>query len=281
MAVTAAIGAFVAAWRAFRAQSGRPTELFAGAAGFLVAAPALVNSRLAAELVDTLSTVAREAAHDVLHKVRMTRLAAKETDKESDIALGFAHGLAGELWALANAGYTDEAAREWQALDARSERDARYVLWPAHAGAPIADDRRATLCHGVTGHALTCEALAASGHRTARERWKSAANTAFRLSSPAIGLCCGVAGQALVLYRYARTHKDALYARRARRRLQQAIAIARPVLRVSPPRLWRGPLGVALVALRMLARETHLPALEPRAMSLAYVRFMSVSALTD
>jgi hypothetical protein len=179
--VASSVRAFAHAWRDVRKLKPVPTELFAGAAGFLAAAPALMTPTLPRVLVDLLSTVGREAAHYVLRKVRMAR--------DTDTQLGFAHGLAGELWALAHEGHSDEVAAPWQQLDAAAERNERYVLWPAHRDASIASDRAATLCNGVTGQALLCEALAAGGHTTARRRWLTASNTVFKLSSESLGLC--------------------------------------------------------------------------------------------
>lgn len=131
--MASSVHAFADAWRGLRRLKPVPTELFAGAAGFLASSHALMTPTLPRALVDRLSTVAQEAAHDVLHKVQM--------EKETDTQLGFAHGLAGELWALARHGHIHDVATPWQQLDAVAERDERYVLWPTHRDAPIANDR--------------------------------------------------------------------------------------------------------------------------------------------
>ena len=75
-------------------------------------------------------------------------------------------------------------------------------------------------------------------------------------------LCCGLAGHAVALQRYADLSGDARFARRAYARLTRAAETIDGAPDDQWLGLWQGALGVALVGLSRLKGEKTFPCLE-------------------
>ena len=237
----------------------RPTEYLGGAAGLVA-----LTRELAARLP---SAAAYVASRHVLARARARALAIVSARYAEPIApaqgdpLGFAHGIAGELWALVvERGAADPTVRaRLDELAALGEADEEgLVYWPASPGA-LTIELLGTWCNGIAGHALLwCEVARQTRAEEALARARKCAETVGVLRNGTASICCGHAGQALALERYADLVGDAKTRRRAYSRLTSAARMVEA--QASHPEsvfvgLWQGALGVALVAMGRLAGE--------------------------
>jgi hypothetical protein len=243
----------------------RPTELFGGAAGIACAVRTLEGRLPAASEYD--------AARGVLKRVgeKATRLVlaryAGALDPGPDEALGFAHGIAGELWSLVTlvgAGHPVVRARLGELGAVRELDEDDLVYWLPRRGSEETD-MLGTLCNGMPGHTLLwCEVARQTRDPAAIELATRCAESTDVLVTRMPTLCCGLAGQALALTRYAELSGDSGAAERAQARLLEAIERAWPA-ELPLLSLWQGLLGIALVCLETLHGKPTLPGLEPLA----------------
>jgi hypothetical protein len=178
--------------------------------------------------------------------------------------LGAAHGVGGELWSLVVA-----LGAEHPILRARlddlaglGQRDEDGLLYWLPDNGELDFPMLSSWCNGVAGHTLLwCECA----RQTGRDEWmelarRSAESTSF-LGSTNAGICCGLAGHALVLQRYADVSGDARYAKRAHARLRKAAQIWERAAGL-PFGFWQGALGVALVCMKRERRERDFPCVD-------------------
>jgi lantibiotic modifying enzyme len=245
----------------------RASGLLAGEAGVAVAAR-LLRARLPAEVRYEPARARLEALRARLVRSVRDVQGTATLAQQPDTMLGMGHGVAGELFVLAAEGARDATllgdaafqARVRELGELRLADASEHVFWLAQQ----TDENLAMVeswCNGTTGHLVLWTALARAGsdYAAARAR-ETAASTAFLLSRSS-GICCGLAGQALALQRYAEVAGDARYKRLSYARLRRAMQLAE----LDPGRafgFWQGALGVALVALGRLRRETAFPCVE-------------------
>jgi serine/threonine-protein kinase len=257
-----------AAARLDETAQARPVELFAGAAGIACAV-----RRLEARLPDGRE---HDGARGVLKGVRERTLKRVleghrvELDPGANDFLGLAHGVAGELWALvALLGADHELVRpRLSELAALRELDEEgLVYWLPRKGS--ADTSLlGSFCNGMTGHTLLwCAVAKQTGGDAALDLARRCAESTAILVTPGPSLCCGLAGQAVALHKYAELSGDRRFARRANARLRRAIRLVADGARLPFLGLWKGTLGVALVAMARLHDEGAIPCLEPIAPS--------------
>jgi hypothetical protein len=241
----------------------QPTELFAGAAGIAIAMRCL-EARVCVEDGFDAPRGAIKRVRDSALEFALARYRVP-IDAQRDEFLGFAHGFAGELWALATfLGADHEVIRPRLAelFAVRETDEEELVYWLPR---PRSDSTSflGTLCNGMPGHSLLWSEVARQTQSDAdRERAALCAQSAEILLTPVPTLCCGLAGQAIALQRYADLSGEKRFARIAEARLIRATRIAE---RDGTPflSLWTGALGIALVALGWLHGEHTLPCLEP------------------
>lgn len=242
----------------------RPTELYGGSAG-LVCATLGLEQRLGGSM--------SQSARAVLRRIRGRTTGALEeayaagSDRAAPDLLGMAHGFAGELWALVTVlGPAHGVVRARLAeLEALHETDRNgLVFWRTRR---IASDTSmlGSFCNGMAGQSLLWSELARrTGSKRSLKLASQAAESAAVLVSKNPTLCCGLAGQSVVLQRYADVSGDARFTRRAHACISRATrAVDGMTSRKPSLGLWQGALGVALVAMSRLARERAFPCIEP------------------
>ncbi len=238
------------------------TELFAGAAGL---------ARLAASLHARLPvTPDFDAARGVLAGARgravdlvLDRYRAA-SPVAPDALLGFAHGVAGELWSLVTivGAEHDVVRRRLAELAALRERDEEGLVYWLPAGGGEATMLGA-LCNGMPGHTvLWCEVFAQTRSDAAASLARECAESTDVLRTWIPTLCCGLAGQAVALQRYASVSGDHRFAVRAYARLRRAIRAVDAGEAIPFLGLWQGALGVAWAAMACLREKPARP-LEP------------------
>ncbi|MGO8992006.1 MAG: lanthionine synthetase LanC family protein [Polyangiaceae bacterium] len=241
----------------------RPTELLGGAAG-VACAMRDVESRLPAG-------GEHDEARAVIARVRERETARVMAKYARPIALGpldplgFAHGVAGELWALVTlVGASDETVsarlRELQSTKQLDEEG--LVYWPTSTGNET-PNFLGTWCNGMAGHTLLwCEVARQLGTDASMAFAGQCAESSTILLDVTAGVCCGLAGHAIALARYGAIASDARFKPRAYGRLTSAIRNAQRGRVTGFLSLWQGTLGVALVAMRRMAGENGFPCIE-------------------
>jgi eukaryotic-like serine/threonine-protein kinase len=242
------------------------TELFGGAAG-IVSATSCLEARLP-------PAAGYDASRRVLGRLREAAMGLLLEKYEYPVAcrademLGFAHGIAGEAWALVDAfgAEHDLVRRRLSELEGLRECDEEgLVYWPPNK-ATVNVAMLGMLCHGMPGHTLLwCEVARQTADDKMLELARSSAETTAVLLTAVPTLCCGLAGQAVALQRYADLSGDRSFARRADARLRRALHLAQDAKDLPLLAIWSGMLGIALVALGSLLGERALPCLEPPA----------------
>ncbi len=232
-------------------------ELFSGAAGFACAAGDLFTRRttMPAESLDAIGQVRRESlAHVVEH------LSGPLSTRQG-VSTGFAHGLSAELFVCLDcasaADVVEARLREFAEL---AVHQPPLTMWRARVGEPGFSPLPGSWCNGLAGNLLLfCRAAEILRSDYYRALAAQIAHTTFAVRSADASLCCGSSGQALALARYARLSGDRRFRRRARARLDQALAQSR---RLPLEKLWQGQAGVALTALRFMAGGGRFPVVE-------------------
>jgi hypothetical protein len=179
--------------------------------------------------------------------------------------LGFAHGAAGDLWALmAVRGVADDVVRgRLQELARLREVDADGLVYWRASRSSEDHSLLGTWCTGMAGHSLLwTEVVRRSRTNASAQLARSSAETCSVLLGLNPTLCCGLAGQAVALQRFADVSGESQFARRAYARLARAIQMTESPPGPSLLSLWTGTLGLALVALLRLHGEAHFPCIE-------------------
>jgi len=245
-----------------------PTEIVCGSAGVVCA------------ILDLEVRLPRhanfDAARGVLRRARgrmtATLAAAYGTplDPGPGDFLGMAHGVVGEIWALAlslGVNHPTVRARSNELAALGEEDQDGFVYWlPSRDGD---HSLLGTWCHGMVGHTLFwCEVSRQAGGEDRSRLAARAAKTAEVLAGGGPTLCCGLAGSSLALQRYADTSGDERAGRRAYDQLARAVRLVEADETADEGvflGLWKGTLGVALVAMYRLHGERTFPCIEPLA----------------
>jgi len=242
----------------------RPAEILGGASGILCAARAL-DARLAPGPTHRAVAAALSRA-----RARLTAPLREALRRAPPLGpndpLGFAHGLAGELWTLASTRDEEPGPLDPGLADllAAAETDDEGLIYWGTRRSEISPELLGAWCVGLAGHTLL---WCAAALRTRREAHlglaRRAAESTWVVRTTNPSLCCGLAGQAIALQRYASLVDDPLFRRRARDRLAHAAQILEASGDTSRLLgLWQGSLGVALVAMARRRGEHALPCLE-------------------
>ena len=244
----------------------RPTELFGGAAGIASATQCLEARLPPAAEYDAARTILKALRERMIDRVLRRYRAA--LDPGANDMLGFAHGIAGELWALAALLGADHAIVRPRLSDltALSERDDEgLVYWLPRWGQSPDVPMLGTLCNGMAGHTLLwCEVARRTRDAAAIELAGLCARSVTVLVTASPTLCCGLTGQAVALHRYAERSGDRRFTRRADARLGRAIRIVEQAGDETPfLGVWQGVLGIALIAMGRLHGEQAIPCVEP------------------
>jgi eukaryotic-like serine/threonine-protein kinase len=177
--------------------------------------------------------------------------------------LGIAHGWAGLLYAslqisrVASVEPAAGLALRLEELADLAEPEGSGLAWPRSAGEGDGAPGWPGWCHGTAGYVhLWLEAAAAlrePGFLTLAERAGEHSWAHRREVTP--NLCCGLTGQAFALLRLHRSiGEDQRWLRRARRLGEKAAAEA-PLAHLVPNSLYKGNVGIALLALEQAEPE--------------------------
>jgi serine/threonine-protein kinase len=186
-----------------------PIDATNGPASHLLAAALLrpICEALDKALLEELRSFAASAATFVEDRITVP--------SDGKCLLGFAHGRAGNIYALLRWAAADgaaPAARTQAHLDylaARGMRDGNRISWPIELGNPMSATWSGW-CHGTAGHVLLWLAAAKV---FARDEYVEIAKAAGHHVVAASGesgttLCCGTAGEALSLFALGRFTGD-------------------------------------------------------------------------
>lgn len=216
-------------------------ELLYGVGGALVAAVLLDLDDVAREAIDRLwSTWTFDS------KLRAC-IWTQELEGKSMRALGMAHGLAGNAYALFRAGGHQTPAHQRELLDRVVEalnntalRERSLINWPPSADAPT-KDLRVQWCHGAPG--IVCALAGAPAHRELDKLLLAAGELTWAAGplTKSAGLCHGTAGNGFAFLKLHRRTRGTKWLERARRFAMHAIQ-----QRKGERGLFEGDLGVAL-----------------------------------
>ena len=177
--------------------------------------------------------------------------------------LGFAHGVAGNAYALLRAAalqsrehQTELVQRVVETLERTAVRDGNLVNWPPEPGSP-GTQIRVQWCHGAPG--VVCALAGAPAHRQLDALLLSAGELVWEAGPlrASAGLCHGTVGNGWAFLKLNRRTRDRKWLERARRFAMHAIE-----QRTGEPGLWSGDLGVALYLQACIDVDDRLPLLD-------------------
>ena len=237
---------------------GEPwNELLYGAGGALVAARLLGADDVARAAIGHLWST---WSFDSKLRACIWTEAVDGTPKQF---LGFAHGLAGNAYALLRAAslqsrehQTELVKRVVETLERTAVRDGNLVNWPPTLDSPEAQIR-VQWCHGSPG--VVCALAGAPAHR-ALDALLLAAGELVWAAGPlrgSAGLCHGTAGNGWAFLKLNRRTRDRKWLERARRFAMHAIE-----QRTGERGLWSGDLGVALYLQACIDVDDRWPLLD-------------------
>jgi hypothetical protein len=232
-------------------------ELLYGAGGALVAARLLGEDDVAREAIRRLwSTWAFDS------KLRAC-IWTEEFDDKSRQFLGFAHGVAGNVYALLRAAslqsrehQTELIQRVVETLERTALREGDLVNWLPTLDSP-ADSIRVQWCHGAPG--VVCALAGAPAHRDLDALLLAAGELVWEAGPlrNGAGLCHGTAGNGWAFLKLNRRTRDRKWLERARRFAMHAIEQRR-----GERSLWEGDLGVALYLRACIDVDDRWPLLD-------------------
>ena len=232
-------------------------ELLYGAGGALVAARLLGDDDVARDAVERLwSTWTFDS------NIRAC-IWTEEFDGKREQFLGFAHGVAGNAYALLRAAplqsrehQTELIQRTLETLERTALHDGKLVNWLPTPDSP-ADSIRVQWCHGAPG--IVCALAGAPAHRRLEALLLAAGELVWE-AGPLRGsacLCHGTAGNGWAFLKLNRRTRDRKWLERARRFAMHAIE-----QRSGERGLWSGDLGVALYVRACIDAEDRWPLLD-------------------
>jgi hypothetical protein len=232
-------------------------ELLYGAGGALVAARLLGEDDVAREAIRRLwSTWTFDS------KLRACIWTEEFDDKRKQF-LGFAHGVAGNVYALLRAAalqsrehQTELIQRVIETLARTALREGDLVNWLPTLDSP-ADSIRVQWCHGAPG--VVCALAGAPAHRDLDALLLAAGELAWQAGPlrNGAGLCHGTAGNGWAFLKLNRRTRDRKWLERARRFAMHAIE-----QRTGERSLWEGDLGVALYLRACIDADDRWPLLD-------------------
>ena len=234
-------------------------ELMYGAAGALVAARLLDDDDTArASIARLWSTWSFDS------ELRACVWTQVHEDQRSRY-LGFAHGLAGNAYALLRAAalqsrdhQTELMQRLVETLERTALRDGKLVNWPPVPGDPP-NKLRVQWCHGAPG--IVCALAGAPAHRELDALLLAAGELTWEAGplQKGSGLCHGTAGNGWAFLKLHRRTRDRKWLDRARRFAMHAIE-----QRSGGRGLYEGDLGVALYLRACVEVDERWPLLDFR-----------------
>ena len=232
-------------------------ELLYGAGGALVVARLLGDDDVARAAIQRLwSTWSFDS------KLR-TCIWTQEFDDHKDQSLGFAHGLAGNAYALLRAAglqgrehQTELMQRVVEALERTALRDGDLVNWPPTPDSPPSK-LRVQWCHGAPG--VVCALAGAPAHRRLDALLVAAGELVWEAGPlrKGAGLCHGTAGNGWAFLKLLRRTRDRKWLERARR-----FAMHAAEQRAGERGLFEGDLGVALYLRACIDADDRWPLLD-------------------
>jgi eukaryotic-like serine/threonine-protein kinase len=169
--------------------------------------------------------------------------------------LGFAHGVAGMVFAALTIGTSRETSEAAGRLRGMQVMMRRGVRWPVRAGSSYF---MPGWCNGVAGHLLMWTKLwQTSGESEDREMMEKIAWGILESRTAMGNLCCGATGQAVSLAAFAAAAGEPLWQRRA----QEILDKLQPKWPADdhPQSLYRGELGLMLARLECDSPEPMFP----------------------
>jgi hypothetical protein len=232
-------------------------ELLYGAGGALVAARLLGEDDLAREAIRRLwSTWTFDS------QLRAC-IWTQEFDDRRVQFLGFAHGAAGNAYALLRAAplqsrehQTELMQRILETLERTALREGNLVNWLPTPDSP-ADSIRVQWCHGAPG--VVCALAGAPAHQRLDGLLLAAGELVWGAGPlrGGAGLCHGTAGNGWAFLKLNRRTRDRKWLERARRFAMHAIE-----QRKGERGLWEGDLGVALYVRACIEVDDRWPLLD-------------------
>jgi hypothetical protein len=234
-------------------------ELLYGAGGALVAARLLGEDDIAREAIRRLwSTWSFDSS---LRACIWTQ----EHDDRRTQSLGFAHGVAGNAYALLRAAplqsrehQTELMHRVVETLERTALRQGEFVNWPPRPDDP-ADKLRVQWCHGAPG--VVCALAGAPAHHALDALLLGAGELVWEAGPlrKGAGLCHGTAGNGWAFLKLNRRTRDRKWLERARRFAMHAIE-----QREGGRGLLEGDLGVAFYLHACIEVDDRWPLLDVR-----------------
>ncbi len=232
-------------------------ELLYGAGGALVAARLLGDDDVAREAIRRLwSTWTFDS------KLRAC-VWTQEFDDRRQQFLGFAHGVAGNAYALLRAAslqsrehQTELMHRVIETLERTALREGNLANWPVDEDVPT-DQIRVQWCHGAPG--VVCSLASAPAHPDLDALLLAAGELVWEAGPlrGGAGLCHGTAGNGWAFLKLNRRTRDRKWLERARRFAMHAIE-----QRNGERGLWTGDLGVALYLRACIDVDDRWPLLD-------------------
>jgi Lanthionine synthetase C-like protein len=232
-------------------------ELLYGAGGALVGARLLGQDDVAHEAIRRLwSTWTFDS------KLRACIWTQEFDDKRKQF-IGFAHGVAGNAYALLRAAslqsrehQTELMQRTLETLERTALREGNLVNWLPTIDSPL-DSIRVQWCHGAPG--IVCALAGAPAHRDLDALLLAAGELVWEAGPlrNGAGLCHGTAGNGWAFLKLNRRTRDRKWLERARRFAMHAIE-----QRTGKRSLWEGDLGVALYLRACIDVDDRWPLLD-------------------
>jgi hypothetical protein len=232
-------------------------ELLYGAAGALVAARLLGEDDIAGEAIKRLwSTWTFDS------KLRAC-IWTQEFDDRRKQFLGFAHGVAGNAYALLRAAplqsrehQTELMQRTLETLERTALREAKLVNWLPTTDSP-SDSIRVQWCHGAPG--VVCALAGAPAHQRLDGLLLAAGELVWEAGPlrKSAGLCHGTAGNGWAFLKLNRRTRNRKWLERARRFAMHAIE-----QRTGERGLWDGDAGLALYLRACIEVDDRWPLLD-------------------
>src|ERR1700677_85799 len=167
----------------------RFADVHLGGLGLALAAKRFTDCVSSARVRSELSTLS--------HSLVRRAWAKTGTDIRRNRLLGFAHGIAGQVFASYACGHPQTAIPFVQQLREIAIPDHKELIWPLRAGS---GDFSAGWCNGLAGHLLMwTKVWQHSRAQEDREMLDRLASGVWKYRPPVGSLCCGAAGQAIIL----------------------------------------------------------------------------------
>jgi eukaryotic-like serine/threonine-protein kinase len=216
----------------------RIADVYLGGLGLALAAKRLMSCASSAKLRKELSSFSREVVTRAWTTPRANILGKGR-------CLGFAHGVAGLVFTTYVCGDTKSAAPVLQELRRTASRLQRGICWPVHANSNFFTGG---WCNGVAGHLLMwTKVWQHSRDEKDREMLDRVAWGVWESRMGLTNLCCGAAGQAIILASFSSMVDDPTW----RTKAANWLISLRPRWSKDgrPQSLFRGELGLLLARL--------------------------------